>query len=99
MFNNPAPPPPPTVIFVFSLSLSLLLRACVSYRVCVIWGFRFSFFISHFLFLDLCRVQGYKNPVLWLSPLGGWTKADDVPLDVRVKQHEVSGPWCVFFVG
>ncbi len=31
--------------------------------------------------------KGYKNPVLWLSPLGGWTKADDVPLDVRVKQH------------
>eukprot|EP00903_Cladosiphon_okamuranus_P011445 g10782.t1 len=34
------------------------------------------------------RDQGYKNPVLWLSPLGGWTKPDDVPLDVRVKQHE-----------
>ena len=32
-------------------------------------------------------VVGYKNPVLWLSPLGGWTKKDDVPLDVRVKQH------------
>jgi len=31
--------------------------------------------------------RGYKNPVLWLSPLGGWTKASDVPLDVRVKQH------------
>ena len=31
--------------------------------------------------------KGYKNPVLWLSPLGGWTKKDDVPLDVRVKQH------------
>ena len=33
------------------------------------------------------RRQGYQNPVLWLSPLGGWTKPDDVPLDVRVKQH------------
>ena len=31
--------------------------------------------------------RGYKNPVLWLSPLGGWTKSSDVPLDVRVKQH------------
>ena len=31
--------------------------------------------------------RGYKNPILWLSPLGGWTKEDDVPLDVRVKQH------------
>lgn len=34
------------------------------------------------------RKEGYENPVLWLSPLGGWTKEDDVPLDVRVKQHE-----------
>jgi len=31
---------------------------------------------------------GYQNPVLWLSPLGGWTKSDDVPLDVRVTQHQ-----------
>merc|ERR1719181_1988672 len=31
--------------------------------------------------------RGFKNPILWLSPLGGWTKASDVPLDVRVKQH------------
>ena len=34
------------------------------------------------------KKQGFKSPVLWLSPLGGWTKEDDVPLDVRVKQHE-----------
>ena len=31
--------------------------------------------------------KGYKNPVLWLSPLGGWTKASDVPLDVRAPTH------------
>ena len=34
------------------------------------------------------KAKGYKNPVLWLSPLGGWTKDDDVPLDVRIHQHE-----------
>ncbi|KAK4733055.1 hypothetical protein R3W88_007316 [Solanum pinnatisectum] len=32
--------------------------------------------------------MGYKNPVLLLHPLGGYTKADDVPLHWRMKQHE-----------
>lgn len=31
--------------------------------------------------------RGYKKPVLLLHPLGGWTKADDVPLHIRIKQH------------
>ena len=26
--------------------------------------------------------RGYRNPVLLLHPLGGWTKADNVPLKV-----------------
>ncbi|XP_073970867.1 3'-phosphoadenosine 5'-phosphosulfate synthase isoform X2 [Rhodnius prolixus] len=32
--------------------------------------------------------RGYKKPVLLLHPLGGWTKEDDVPLPIRMKQHE-----------
>ncbi|MQL78944.1 hypothetical protein Taro_011364 [Colocasia esculenta] len=31
--------------------------------------------------------MGYKNPLLLLHPLGGFTKADDVPLAVRMEQH------------
>ncbi|CAK1552884.1 unnamed protein product [Leptosia nina] len=32
--------------------------------------------------------RGYKKPVLLLHPLGGWTKDDDVPLEVRINQHK-----------
>ncbi|KAJ7552089.1 hypothetical protein O6H91_06G041500 [Diphasiastrum complanatum] len=32
--------------------------------------------------------MGHRNPVLLLHPLGGFTKADDVPLDWRMKQHD-----------
>ena len=32
--------------------------------------------------------RGFKNPVLLLHPLGGWTKDDDVPLAVRMRQHQ-----------
>ncbi|KAJ8318503.1 hypothetical protein KUTeg_003594 [Tegillarca granosa] len=32
--------------------------------------------------------KGYSKPVLLLHPLGGWTKDDDVPLSVRMKQHK-----------
>lgn len=32
--------------------------------------------------------MGYKNPILLLHPLGGFTKADDVPLNWRMRQHE-----------
>lgn len=32
--------------------------------------------------------RGFKKPVLLLHPLGGWTKEDDVPLPVRMQQHQ-----------
>ncbi|XP_067621692.1 bifunctional 3'-phosphoadenosine 5'-phosphosulfate synthase [Eurosta solidaginis] len=32
--------------------------------------------------------RGFKKPVLLLHPLGGWTKDDDVPLAVRMAQHQ-----------
>mmetsp|Transcript_7057 Transcript_7057/g.5304 ORF Transcript_7057/g.5304 Transcript_7057/m.5304 type:complete len:347 (-) Transcript_7057:51-1091(-) len=47
---------------------------------------------GHVLLLKDTREQllkkGYKNPILLLHPLGGWTKDDDVPLDTRMKQHQ-----------
>ncbi|KAJ8673594.1 hypothetical protein QAD02_004856, partial [Eretmocerus hayati] len=36
----------------------------------------------------LLEEEGFKNPVLLLHPLGGWTKDDDVPLNVRILQHK-----------
>ena len=42
--------------------------------------------------------MGYKNPILLLHPLGGYTKADDVPLSWRMKQHvKVCAPPPFFF--
>lgn len=32
--------------------------------------------------------RGYRNPVLLLHPLGGWTKDDDVSLPWRIRQHQ-----------
>lgn len=32
--------------------------------------------------------RGYRRPLLLLHPLGGWTKEDDVPLPVRMRQHK-----------
>ncbi|CAL8096818.1 unnamed protein product [Calicophoron daubneyi] len=36
---------------------------------------------------QLIEEHGFRNPILLLHPLGGWTKPDDVPLDVRMHQH------------
>ncbi|XP_012285069.1 bifunctional 3'-phosphoadenosine 5'-phosphosulfate synthase isoform X2 [Orussus abietinus] len=36
----------------------------------------------------LLEERGYRKPVLLLHPLGGWTKDDDVPLSVRIRQHQ-----------
>ena len=47
---------------------------------------------GHALLMNDCKRQlverGFKNPVLLLHPLGGWTKDDDVPLSVRMEQHK-----------
>ncbi|RWV83079.1 hypothetical protein GW17_00055362 [Ensete ventricosum] len=39
--------------------------------------------------------MGYKNPILLLHPLGGFTKADDVPLSVRMEQHSKVTFYCI----
>ncbi|XP_033319988.1 bifunctional 3'-phosphoadenosine 5'-phosphosulfate synthase 2-like [Bombus bifarius] len=36
----------------------------------------------------LVEERGCKKPVLLLHPLGGWTKEDDIPLSVRINQHQ-----------
>ncbi|XP_029664615.1 bifunctional 3'-phosphoadenosine 5'-phosphosulfate synthase-like [Formica exsecta] len=36
----------------------------------------------------LVEERGFKKPVLLLHPLGGWTKDDDVPLPIRIQQHQ-----------
>jgi len=47
---------------------------------------------GHALLMTDCKRQlldrGFKTPVLLLHPLGGWTKDDDVPLKVRMEQHQ-----------
>lgn len=47
---------------------------------------------GHALLMRDCRRQilerGFKNPILLLHPLGGWTKDDDVPLPTRMAQHQ-----------
>ena len=37
---------------------------------------------------ELLMKQGFHNSVLLLHPLGGWTKDDDVPLNIRIAQHQ-----------
>ncbi|XP_015605937.1 bifunctional 3'-phosphoadenosine 5'-phosphosulfate synthase isoform X3 [Cephus cinctus] len=36
----------------------------------------------------LLEERNFKKPILLLHPLGGWTKDDDVPLPVRIQQHQ-----------
>ncbi|VDK79977.1 unnamed protein product [Litomosoides sigmodontis] len=46
---------------------------------------------GHALLMQNTREQlltKYKNPMLLLHPLGGWTKEDDVPLHVRMRQYD-----------
>ena len=47
---------------------------------------------GHALLMSDCKKKllerGYQKPVLLLHPLGGWTKDDDVPLSVRMQQHQ-----------
>ncbi|XP_076282246.1 3'-phosphoadenosine 5'-phosphosulfate synthase [Lasioglossum baleicum] len=45
--------------------------------------------------IRLLEERGFKNPVLLLHPLGGWTKDDDVPLHTRILQHEAILSECV----
>jgi len=52
-----------------------------------------SLFLLHLVVFQDTRRRleeyGFKKPILLLHPLGGWTKDDDVPLSVRIRQHQV----------
>jgi 3'-phosphoadenosine 5'-phosphosulfate synthase len=46
-------------------------------------------YLMKFAVQDL-RNKGYQNPILWLSPLGGWTKSDDA---YRFGGSELCSQW------
>lgn len=85
-------------MFIFNITLLLLLSAavCVLFTYCqadAVFAFQLRNPIhnGHALLMQDTRrkllERGYRNPTLLLHPLGGWTKDDDVPLPVRMKQH------------
>ena len=78
----------------YRLSPSQIIKLAEEKGADVIYGFqlRNPLHNGHVMLLNSTREQliekGYSNPLLLLHPCGGWTKDDDVPLPIRIEQHQ-----------
>ncbi|XP_044487110.1 ATP sulfurylase 1, chloroplastic-like [Mangifera indica] len=78
----------------FRLSPAQLRQECTKRNADAVFAFQLRNPVhnGHALLMTDTRRRllemGYKNPILLLHPLGGYTKEDDVPLSWRMKQHE-----------
>ena len=75
------------------LSFRVMCKYCGRKMLISLGRFHVLSSVTDFIFLvqqdtrEKLLSRGFKKPILLLHPLGGWTKQDDVPLPVRMKQH------------
>ncbi|CAI2361428.1 unnamed protein product [Moneuplotes crassus] len=78
----------------YRLSPTQIMKIAQEKGADCIYGFqlRNPLHSGHVMLLNSTRdkliERGYANPLLLLHPCGGWTKDDDVPLNIRMEQHQ-----------